>query len=928
MKKFKYFIKLLFLLLFFTSLESKANNIDIASFNELINSTPQNGDIFTFTNDLNSTSSINNHFIGLDITFAGNNHYINGNNTFGGFIVNSDNIFDLVGIRNCQGQIYNNSKFAGSIFNFGGESTINQSFFENNFVNSAGYNFAVAGAVYNLNGGTMNINSSLFTGNYAYGAGVYGGAVANGYENGLTANMTINNAVFKDNFSVGTSFAEGGALYNKGNINISSTLFQNNYVSTTDGFTLYGGALYNIGDMTIDKSILDNNYGESNVTYYMRGGAIYNNSNLTITDSIINGNHASSGVLTDGGAIFNDSDGITNISNSSLTGNYIASASQTNNGGAVYNSSNLTITDSKIDNNYINTENAAYGGAIFNDSMGTVRIVNSSLSGNYINSSAQTGDGGAVYNAGNLIIENSIFKNNRDKTGSNDIYNTGTVNFNSDGTTSILSGIKGTGTVAKNDSGSLNLGGQNEDFTGNFDFNGGTVNLLANGSYFNAVRTNFGNNINFNMQNDRINDVNFGNLNLSGKTNIFPDVDLNNRTMDRINAESISGSGLLFVPHLAIEGAPDAEYISIPFANSVLKDYVQYNPSTINTPIYNYNVSYNLSDGNFDFTRSGFEPSIFTPAVAAQLAGYLTQIDTYKNVFSNLDMVMISPPNTYSSLKFYNKNAYTGSQVPYSPFLMPEQRNGIWIKPYTTFENVSLKNGPKVSNVSYGTILGVESGLQKLKKEWYNITGGYVSYNGSHQAFQGNSIYNNGGLLGAYTVFYRGKMFSAWTANVGANSSEASTMFGNDNFVMLNTGIAQKTGYNFETFKRRFIIQPSILTSYTFVNTFDYTTSANVAMNSDPLHTLHIEPQIKLIGNFKNYLQPYLTVSMVWNLIDQARFKADDVYLPYLSVKPFVQYGAGVQKRWGDRVTGFLEAMIRNGGRNGIALQFGFRISI
>lgn len=867
MKYFNFFVKLLFFSLFFVNLDAKADNIDIATFSELINSSPESGDVLTFTNDLDSTSSINRYFINLDITFDGNNHYIDGQNVFGGFIVNDDNTFDLVGMRNCQGQVYNNSKFAGSIFNFGGESTINNSFFENNFVNSAGYNFAVAGAVYNLNGGNMDINSALFTNNYAYGAGTYGGAVANGYEDGLTANMTINNAVFKDNFAFGTSFAEGGALYNKGDINISNTLFQDNYISTTDGFTLYGGALFNIGDMTIDKSILSGNYGESNQSYYTRGGAIYNNSNLTITDSVINDNHVSADITADGGAIFNDVSGTTTISNSAL-------------------------------------------------------------SGNYTNSSAQSANGGAVYNDGTLIIEKSTFKDNRDKNGENDIYNTGTVKFNSDGTTNILSGIKGTGTVSKNDSGILNLGGKNDEYTGAFDFNGGTVNLLANGSYFNAANTNFGNNINFNMQNRQINNINFGNLNLSGQANIYPDVNLNNNTMDRINADSLSGSGSLYVPNLAIEGVPKAEYITIPFANSVLKDYVRYDTSTLHTPIYNYNVSYDSSDGNFDFTRGGFDSSIFTPAVAAQLAGYLTQIDTYRNVFSNLDMVMISPPESRNSLKFRNKTAFLGSSVPYSPFLMPEENSGVWVKPYTTFENVPLKNGPKVSNVSYGTLIGVESGLQRLKKEWYNIYGGYVSYNGSHQAFDGNGIYNNGGLLGAYTVFYKDKLFSAWTANVGANSSEASTIFGHDNFAMLNTGVAQKTGYNFEIFKRRLIIQPSIFTSYTFVNTFDYTTSANVAMNSDPLHAIHIEPQIKLIGNFKNYLQPYLAVSMVWNLIDKAKFQADDVYLPELSVKPFVQYGAGVQKRWGDRVTGFLEAMIRNGGRNGIALQFGFRIKI
>ena len=225
-------------------------------------------------------------------------------------------------------------------------------------------------------------------------------------------------------------------------------------------------------------------------------------------------------------------------------------------------------------------------------------------------------------------------------------------------------------------------------------------------------------------------------------------------------------------------------------------------------------------------------------------------------------------------------------------------------------------------------MFGVESGLTELKNGWYTLYGGYASYNGSHQAFDGNSIYNNGGLLGVDAVFYKGGFFSAWTANIGANSAEASTNFGSDNFSMLNAGIAQKTGYNFETLKRRLIIQPSILTSYTFINTFNYTAPGGVNINTEPLHALQIEPQIKLIGNFKEYLQPYLAVSMVWNIIDHARFQANDVYLPDLSVKPFVQYGVGVQKRYGDRFTGFLEAMIRNGGRNGIALQFGLRISL
>ena len=154
------------------------------------------------------------------------------------------------------------------------------------------------------------------------------------------------------------------------------------------------------------------------------------------------------------------------------------------------------------------------------------------------------------------------------------------------------------------------------------------------------------------------------------------------------------------------------------------------------------------------------------------------------------------------------------------------------------------------------------------------------------------------------------------------------TDFENINFSMLSATAAVKTGYNFEFLKRHLIVQPAFLASYSFINTFNYTTASNVRINAEPLHALQLEPRIKLTGNFKKYLQPYICVSMVWNTIDHAKFQANDVYLPDISVEPFVQYGAGVQKRYGERVTGFFETLIRNGGRSGIALLFGLRISI
>ena len=142
------------------------------------------------------------------------------------------------------------------------------------------------------------------------------------------------------------------------------------------------------------------------------------------------------------------------------------------------------------------------------------------------------------------------------------------------------------------------------------------------------------------------------------------------------------------------------------------------------------------------------------------------------------------------------------------------------------------------------------------------------------------------------------------------------------------TGIASKTGYNFEFAKGKFIVQLNYLASYSFVNTFDYRNAAGVKINSDPLNAFNIAPGIKLIGNLKNSWQPYLSAQMVWSLMDDTHFEAQNVNLPELSVKPYIQYGVGVQKRWGERFTGFFQAMVRNGGRTGVSLSAGLRWTI
>ena len=424
-------------------------------------------------------------------------------------------------------------------------------------------------------------------------------------------------------------------------------------------------------------------------------------------------------------------------------------------------------------------------------------------------------------------------------------------------------------------------------------------------------------------------------LNPGTTSNFYGDVDLANRTMDKFTVENdVTGSGKLNVAGLNLISDASEDKTTINFTDdSTLMAAVSYTGEQglkALSPIYKYNVAYDMENGNFDFTRystggyGDYNPAVMAAPVAAQMGGYLNQLNSYDEAFYNMDMYMLMTKEQRLALKMKNHYASADDKVLYDATLMRQERPEGWFRPYATFEKVGLRNGPKVSNTMYGSFMGGESEMYDLGHGWDGMWGAYVGYNGSHQRYNGVSIYQNGGSLGLVGMAYKGNFFQGLTFNAGANGVEANTMYGNEDFAMFMTGIASKTGYNFELADSKFIIQPSWTMSYSFVNAFDYTNAAGVKIESDPLHAIQLQPEVKFIGNLKNGWQPYASVAMVWNIMDETKFTANDVSLPELSVKPYVKYGIGVRKTWGERFSGFLQTFLTNGGRNGIGVQAGF----
>ena len=727
---------------------------------------------------------------------------------------------------------------------------------------------------------------------------------------------TISNAYIHDN----TSGDKGGAIYANGQMNLTDVKFENN--AHADG----------ANDIYIDQN--------ATVNY-----------NAASADK----NSISSGIAGNG-TLYKTGENELKLSgnNENFTGNLVVSNGtlnfDQNSGNDTYIKGTTTIADAA--NVVINTD--------------LEEITTGAFAGGASSTITKTGDYDIT-----LSGDNSQFKGTANINAGNVIWNTDDATFFG-GKTNLakeeygiviegtkdaqLSNISGVGTVGKDNSGTLVLSGDNSDFHGSLAVNQGTLAIAAGTQLGNLNTGAFGNGTSINLQNTAavenedgswttnpnpasIENLNFETLEIDGDVSLYLDVDLAKEQADKISADNVTvnNNGHLVIGPDGINLVSDAlvKNVSTQIVSGNIAQYVMLDDAarTAMGPIQKYMVDY--ANGYLSFAAQGgntpsygdVNPGIMASPVAAQLGGYLVQLHSYDEAFRNMDMYMLMTKEQRQAMKMKNQiaSAAKNSNIVLDPTVSRYENKSGWFRPYATFENVSLDNGPKVSNVAYGSFFGAESEMYDLGHGWDGIWSVYGGYNGSHQAYDGVGIYQNGGTLGIVGMAYKGNFFTGLTANTGASVGEAQTGFGQDNFTMLMAGIASKSGYNVEFAKGKLIIQPNFTMSYSFVNTFDYHSAAGVSISSDPLHAIHLEPGIKVIGNLKNGWQPYGSVSMIWNIMDNTQFMANQVYLPELSVKPFVKYGVGVRKSWGEKFTGFFQTYITNGGRNGVGLQLGFR---
>ena len=658
---------------------------------------------------------------------------------------------------------------------------------------------------------------------------------------------------------------------------------------------------------------------------------------LSITDQVgsLNAdfitNYAVGGDVAKAGALYvSSNEAVMKNVSGTFSGNYVNASSNQAQGGAIWTAGKISIKNSNFFNNHADGAKSALGGAIYTENDLEIAADNcvSAFIGNYIESAGQK-------------TENAIFvvtSENSSPTITLNATNNGTITFNDQidgGTTSgstvnrdyaynlTLTGDKSSKIVLNNDIINANI--QIED-TNVF------LNNAANFAQSKSLDLVSGV---LNIQNFGGQTINFESFSNDGVINIATvGVNLADGTMGHIVADNYgSHNGTINIQNLNIQGNSKQGSLSIRFADSEFSENVVYSGAPRHyTPVYIYDIAYNSANGNFNFLQS-YNPAVLTSAVAQQAGAYVSQLHTYNLAFEHLDYYMNFSKKERIAMKNRKKYAFSGvddarTSGVFSPLFTKNDDEAFWVKPYSSFESIPLSGGVKVSNISYGTLIGHDSELKSLKNGWQSVITTYIGYNGASQRYSGIDSWQNGGTIGATATFYKNNFFNATTINAGASSGDARTMYGAENYNMLTAGIANKTGYNMEFFEGKFIVQPSVLLSYTFVNTFDFRNAAGLKINSDPLNAIQVAPGVKLIGNTKSGWQPYLSFTMAWNLIDQTRVKANDVWLPSLSIDPYVLYGAGVQKRWSENFTVYAQVMIYNGGRRGALLNFGLRWAI
>lgn len=748
-----------------------------------------------------------------------------------------------------------------------------------------------------------------------------------------------------------------------GNISIGDENTVGSGTLTIDGLTSNGGIFANGGTIDIISGRLTASAGDvikeattvkikddallavrggdvtlgANTDWASKGGVLLNNGALTIKD------------LSNANGIFQANSGKLMLENSTFTvgkNSFINSSVETN----IDSNSKLQITD----NGWVTIGD----NDIWN---GEVSLAGGTLNYERTESTSSTMTGDLIATSGNLnLLKNSYINikspSNIAQAVSVDIQKGATVEISNGAEFNLDSNDKWNGLIKNELDGILKTDNVNNSAFGGmlqqnkgvsiFDNKsnitidgkdsyilGGTVEI-KNGSalnigsgvadnHFFVSDLNMTNNSALNAMNSVLNKYQISNdMIVEGKNNLSIDIDGRNKVGDAfiINNLTSNTNGTLNVADFNFIGlAPiDRQFKIRVFDANSINDKVNFTSTDkeIFTPIGYYNLQ-SAGGGWYTSNMTRYNPQVFRGQVAT-LASFNNQLMIDDML---LNHVTLDSERLLAQSK--NANIYASTLPQFAPYQYKKEDGGLWYKSYVNFENLSLTQGLKVGNNSYGSLVGADFPVIKLKHGWRLMPTAYIGYNGAHQTFNGVGMYQNGGQGGLMGTFMKDNFIGSVVAYGGGYNNEMSVAGNTDRAGNWFAGTAAKLAYNFHPTKH-FTIQPTAFMSYNIFGRQNWGTDfGSMSMNSGLLNGINVAPGMNFIYA-KETWSVYATFQYMYNINEQVGGRAGNVDLASVKMEHgYIQYGLGVTKTWKDRLNSFFQIVFRNGGRTGVGFQLG-----
>lgn len=669
--------------------------------------------------------------------------------------------------------------------------------------------------------------------------------------------------------------SKGGVLLNNGALTIKDLSNANGIFQANSGKLMLENSTFTVGKNSFINSSVETN--------------IDSNSKLQITDN--------------GWATIGDNDiwnGEVSLAGGTLNYERTKSTSSTMTGDLIATSGNLNL----LKDSYINIKspsNIAQAVSVDIQKGATVEISN-----------------GAEFNLDSNDKWNGLIKNELDG-----ILKTDNVNNSAFG--GMLQQNKGV-SIFDNKS-NITIGGKDSYILGGtVEIKNGSALNIGSGvadNHFFVSDLNMTNNSALNAMNSVLNKYQISNdMIVEGKNNLSIDIDGRNKVGDAfiINNLTSNTDGTLNVADFNFIGlAPiDRQFKIRVFDANSINDKVNFTSTDkeIFTPIGYYNLQ-SAGGGWYTSNMTRYNPQVFRGQVAT-LASYNNQLMIDDML---LNHVTLDSERLLAQSK--NANIYASTLPQFAPYQYKKEDGGLWYKSYVNFENLSLTQGLKVGNNSYGSLVGADFPVIKLKHGWRLMPTAYIGYNGAHQTFNGVGMYQNGGQGGLMGTFMKDNFIGSVVAYGGGYNNEMSVAGNTDRAGNWFAGTAAKLAYNFHPTKH-FTIQPTAFMSYNIFGRQNWGTDfGSMSMNSGLLNGINVAPGMNFIYA-KETWSVYATFQYMYNINEQVGGRAGNVDLASVKMEHgYIQYGLGVTKTWKDRLNSFFQIVFRNGGRTGVGFQLG-----